>query len=88
MNIVRYNPARKGQPVLNTTSGLFDTFFNNFFAPFDFPAGAAEEMKGTAPLKVDIHESDRAITLEAELPGVERENIVVDVKGRLLTLSA
>lgn len=87
MNIVRYNPARKWQPVIHNNSDLFNTFFNNFFVPFDGSEDSAEGLKGTVPLKVDIHENDTAIVIEAELPGVEKENIHVDVKGRLLTLS-
>ena len=36
--------------------------------------------------RVDIYEDEDAIVLKAELPGVEKDNIVVDVEGRVLTL--
>jgi len=58
--------------------------FDDFFAPL---AGAPKEAgKGLHPA-VDIYEKDDAIIVEAELPGIEKEKIKVDVKGRLLTLS-
>ena len=36
--------------------------------------------------RVDIYEDEDAIVLKAELPGVKKDNIVVDVEGRVLTL--
>ena len=36
---------------------------------------------------VDISETDEAITLTADLPGVDKENLDVDVKDRNLTIT-
>jgi HSP20 family protein len=35
---------------------------------------------------VDVYENDTAIVVKAELPGVDKEHIRVDVEGRILTL--
>jgi HSP20 family protein len=35
---------------------------------------------------VDIYDNDHNIVIKAELPGVAKQDIVVDVKGRFLTL--
>lgn len=37
---------------------------------------------------VDIFETDREITLLAELPGVKSENLSIDLRDNILTLSA
>ncbi|MBW2368956.1 MAG: Hsp20/alpha crystallin family protein [Deltaproteobacteria bacterium] len=35
---------------------------------------------------VDVYEKDDSIFITAEMPGVDKENIEIDVKGRSLTL--
>ena len=58
--------------------------FDDFFAPLTSVYN--EDGYGRHPA-VDIYEKDEKIRVEAELPGIEKEKIKVDVKGRLLTLS-
>eukprot|EP01028_Stygiella_incarcerata_P011170 TRINITY_DN619_c0_g1_i1.p2 TRINITY_DN619_c0_g1~~TRINITY_DN619_c0_g1_i1.p2 ORF type:complete len:201 (+),score=81.36 TRINITY_DN619_c0_g1_i1:322-924(+) len=41
---------------------------------------------GWYPL-VDVHDGEDKITIEAELPGVKKEDIHIDVKGNILSLS-
>jgi HSP20 family protein len=60
------------------------SLFDEFFAPFS--TIYSENGSGLHPA-VDIYEKDEKIIVEAELPGIEKEKIKVDVKGRLLTLS-
>jgi len=36
---------------------------------------------------VDVFEDDVSVTIKAELPGVQREDIILDVTGGVLTLS-
>jgi HSP20 family protein len=80
MQMTTCNPrfARRG---LNRNSHLF----NEFFAPFDGVFNQAAV--GTHFPVVDIYEKDEKLVFEAELPGLEKENINVDVKGRTLSLS-
>ncbi len=84
MNLVRYNPNHR----LSTRPGrigIFDEFFNDFFSPFvtnDKPVGWQQ----SPSLKVDIYEKDNAIFINADLPGINKEDISVDIKGKVLTI--
>jgi HSP20 family protein len=60
-----------------------DRFFNDFFYP---SRGGSSFREGDWTPRVDIYEAENAIILKAELPGVEKDSIVVDVKDRVLTL--
>jgi HSP20 family protein len=81
MELVRYLP----QTLLATRNTPFARLFDDFFAPF---AGTGDRPDAEAKLpSVDIYEKERTICIDAELPGVAKENIHIDVKGRLLTLS-
>ena len=85
MNLVRYNPHRRMAATQHPVSGTFDDLFEGFFSPF---AAGQESIRtrGAHSLKVDIYEKDENIVLEAELAGVQKEDITVDVKGKILTL--
>jgi HSP20 family protein len=85
-NLVRYNPA---VPSLFT-----DMFDDEFFSPHDvlmdrvfgklFPQ-ASKELGGSvfearAYPRVDIRETDTQFILEAEIPGLDKEQVKVEVK--------
>ena len=57
---------------------------DDFFAPFN---SVFEDFTTGLHPAVDIYEKDEKLVLEAEIPGIEKDKIKVDVKGRLLTLS-
>jgi len=59
--------------------------FDDFFAPMNswLEEGAVSVMSPA----VDIYEKDDKLVFEAELPGIDKDKIKVDVKGHLLTLS-
>lgn len=72
-NITRYTPFES----------LFDDFTKGFWVkPLTMPAG--EELK----LKVDVKEDDKAYTVHAEIPGVKKEDIQVDVQGDQVSIRA
>ena len=54
-----------------------------FYADFDKLANEAE---GTWHPSVDISENENAFVLKAELPGVNREDINIDINHKTLTL--
>ena len=81
MELVRYMPHN----FLVSRNTPFSRLFDDFFAPF-VGTGKLETAEGMLP-SVDIYEKENKIFINAELPGVAKEDIHVDVKGRLLTLS-
>ncbi|SDP65248.1 Hsp20/alpha crystallin family protein [Desulforhopalus singaporensis] len=87
MNIVRYNPNRRITSPLNNGSTLFDDFFDDFLTPA-FWTQNKNTLRNSKELKVDIYEKDNHIVIDAELPGVEKDDISVDVKSKLITLTA
>lgn len=76
MELVNYRPlmARLGMPA------VFDRFFDDFFAP------QSVREQGFWNPAVDILERDDAIVIQAELPGIDKKDITIDVKDRVLTL--
>lgn len=79
MQLTTYTPRFRMKPYRNTLN-----LFEDFFAPFNqvFEPGNGN---GLQPA-VDIYEKDEMLLIEAELPGLDKEDIKVDVQGRLLTL--
>ena len=72
-NITRYTP--------------FDDLFNDFGRGFwlrPFPVQGAEELQ----MKVDVKEGDKAYTVRAEIPGVKKDDIQVDVNGDMVSVRA
>ena len=61
----------------NAFSPFFRDFDEDFFR---FPQ--------TADFKTDIKDMGNEIVLEADLPGVKKENIKIDIENKFLTISA
>ena len=76
MELVRWNPARE----LFGTGRRHNAFFDDFF----FPA-LRDSAENWQP-RVDIFEEDESIVVKAELPGMEKKDIAIDVKDGVLTL--
>jgi len=62
---------------------LFDSFFTGFERS---PFGALEEWQGEFMPTVDVRESDKEITVSAELPGMDERDIDVSLSNDALTL--
>lgn len=62
----------------------FDDFFRGFFVrPVEFGQGA------DAPsIKVDVKEDEKAYQIHAELPGVRKDDIHVNIDGAVVSISA
>jgi HSP20 family protein len=61
---------------------------NDVFGDIFYPArrrAESESLWGWNPA-VDVFDNDANIVIKAELPGVDKKDIVVDVKDRVLTL--
>lgn len=77
-------PFRKN----NNDGGLlrngFDDFFGNFFGD-DFLSPA---LFNNGSFRVDLKEDTDSYTVEADLPGVKKEDIALDYDNNYLTISA
>jgi HSP20 family protein len=78
MNLIRYNPA-----------SVFDTAFGRIFDDlWNWPAVETTDAKPEffAP-RVEVRDNKDAIHLTAELPGVDKDGISVQLENGVLTLS-
>ncbi|MGI6084253.1 MAG: Hsp20/alpha crystallin family protein [Acetivibrionales bacterium] len=59
-----------------------DRFFEDFFRDPFF----ARVSSMTTPIKADVKETEKEYIVEAELPGVNKEDIIIDLHDDILTL--
>lgn len=69
-----------------TRSSLFDDLFRDLAPGFYVKPLHGDPLP--SQIKVQVNESDKSYTIQAELPGVAKEDIHVDVNGNLVTLKA
>ncbi|EHN14742.1 heat shock protein Hsp18 [Clostridium sporogenes] len=69
---------------LNKKDEFFSPFFNNFFNDEFF--SLMNNLQGN--FKVDLKETDEDYLVEADLPGVKKEDITVKFQNNYLTISA
>ena len=80
MTLVRWSPWRETVTMQN----FFNRFFDDSYTRAEFNNGEIE-MTNWQPM-VDIYDRDEEIVIKAELPGLEKKDITIDVKDRILTL--
>jgi HSP20 family protein len=85
MNLVRYNPNNRLRSAADMGPRIFDDVLSDFFSPLAM-SRKHDSLFASRDLKVDIYEKDDTIVINAELPGVAKEDISVDIKGKLVTL--
>ncbi len=61
----------------------FDDVFRNFFRP-----GRFETVLPATQIKVDIDEIENNYVVKAELPGVKKEDIQIDIDGNFVSIRA
>jgi HSP20 family protein len=81
MNLVKWNPWRE----MPTLPGRFNRLFDDPF--FHIGQMADDSDLGVWNPAVDLYEKDDHFMIKAELPGVNKDDIKIDLKDRLLTLS-
>jgi HSP20 family protein len=81
MELVRYIPRN----FLTSGNTPFSHLFDDFFAPLTW-SGGQESGEAHIP-SVDIYEKENRIHINAELPGISKEAIHLDVKGKVLTIT-
>lgn len=61
----------------------FDDFFKGFFVrPMAFPSETSFD------IKIDVKEGEKEFLVEAEIPGVKKEDIFIEVDGDTVSLRA
>ena len=79
MQLTRCNPRQRR----GFHNSLFPSLIDDFFTPTFTNQSLANQIIPS----VDIYEKEDKVYFEAELPGFNKEDLQVDVKGKLLTLS-
>lgn len=60
---------------------MFDYMFDNFLSEMDY------RFSSHYPMKVDIKDNGDKYLLEAELPGIRKEDINIEIRDDILTIS-
>jgi len=68
----------------NGLASELDGLLNEFFRPV-FVRG---DRTDAAPIRVDVKETGESYTVHAELPGVKKENIAIEIEGNEVTITA
>jgi HSP20 family protein len=80
MQLTRWSPRHS----LGRGNVFFPGIRDDFFGPLSARQKASfSEMMPS----VDIYEKDGKVTFEAEVPGFKKEDLKVDVRGKIITLS-
>lgn len=64
-------------------SDSMEDFVRRVFKPVAWEGG--EHMRG---IKLDVEEDDKTYTVKADVPGVKKEDIKVEIDGNVITISA
>ena len=80
-NLRRYDPINE--------LARFDPFrnFEDLFRDFRL-GNITREGEGQQPIRIDVHEDEKAYTVRADVPGVNKDDIKVDISGNRVTISA
>lgn len=62
----------------------FDAAVRRFFSPSVFEGGDASHLK----MRIDVTESDNGYTVKADIPGVKKEDISVNIDGNVVRIDA
>jgi HSP20 family protein len=80
MALVRWEPVRE----LNTIQGEINRLFNSFF---DTSVGAGEGVGRRWLPAMDLVEADDHYVLRADLPGLDENDVKIEVEDNVLTVS-
>lgn len=80
MQLVKFNPVRDMFSFRNRINHIFDDVF------YPINRDEVEFSMGSWNPVVDVYDNDDSIVIKAELPGIDKEGIEIDVKDRVLTL--
>ena len=73
---------------LVTRGSLFDDFFKDIAPGFYVRPLHGDGVPSPSQIKVDVKEADGGYTVQAEVPGVPKEDIHVSIDGNVVSLRA
>ncbi len=73
---------------LMTRGSLFDDFFKDVAPGFFVKPLHGDPMPSASQIRIDVKETDKDFTVQADIPGVSKEDIHVSVEGSIVTLRA
>ena len=71
-----------------TRPAAFDEFFNDYFGKVLFVPPYAYPGETELAMKIDVKETDQAFTVFADIPGVKKDDISVEIDGDSVSLRA
>jgi HSP20 family protein len=80
MNLMKWNPSNELFSIQNRINKMFDEFYH----PFNVSDSDHGSWKWSP--KADIYEKDDSIVIKAELPGVDKNDVQVDLNDRILKI--
>jgi HSP20 family protein len=90
MNLIRRNnpalQAYRPGTVEDQFGRMVESMFEDFFSPL--AQGQRWDADGSAPPRLDVTETEKTFEIQADLPGVEKEDIKVSVDGQRITIEA
>ena len=78
MDLIRWNPLREALSLQDRMNQMFAGSL----------PGRRDDWAGAWNPAVDVYEDEDKLVVKAELPGVEKENISVDLQNGILTIKA
>lgn len=79
-------PYRANQNITRRENrGYFEDFANDFFRPFFGDFGMMTEQR---PMRVDVRDEGDRFVLEADVPGMKKDDLTVEVNDGVLTITA
>lgn len=73
---------------LITRGSLFDDFFKELAPGFYIRPLHGDALPQPTQIRVDVKESDEGYSVQAEIPGVAKDDIHVSIDGNVVTLGA
>ena len=80
-----FKNQNKNEVVKHERRGLFDPFFEDFFS---FPSFKHEFREMERAMKTDVREDEKGYSLEVELPGVDKNDVNLELNNGYLTIQA
>lgn len=73
--------------LISRSSDFIEDFFKDFPGFYVRPM-RSESGHGLGQIRVDVKDNDKAYTVQAEVPGVKKEDIQVSIDGNTVTIKA